>query len=192
MAFAAAELLAAGFTGLRTEQFGLPDGTPAAAEAAHRAATDRQQELAAALQPFETAAATRLSCGLLLMREMSGDEMTATVNDLNALAGVMGDLRELRLLDFASDLVDGHARSSPDPMRTAARHEHLQRRVAGRLVEVKEVLGGSTRLAAQCGFPPDGTMASADEVVDRVLRLYIDLIGRVTLAVLREESRRGG
>jgi hypothetical protein len=35
-------------------------------------------------------------------------------------------------------------------------------------------------------------MASADEVVDRVLRLYIDLIGRVASAVLREESRRSG
>ena len=195
MAFAAIELFAAGFKTVRAEEFGLPEGTAAAAESALRALADRQRTLAADLERFETAAATRLSCGVLLMREagagaMVDEELATCVNDLNALAGVMIEVCELRRLDIASDIVEGNARSSPAPQQTAARHADLQRRTAAGLERIRKALAGSSSLTALCGFPPDGTAPGAPEVIDRTVRLYVDLIGRLASSVLHDESRR--
>jgi hypothetical protein len=200
LTFAATELFAAGFTGVSAEDFGLPEGTAAAAEAANRAAADRQQILAAALDRFEAAAASRLSCGLVLMREhddaLSRDEAGRLVAALNAIADVMVDVRELRRLEFARRNVEGNDNA---PFRQAsARIDQLRRRGAACRERIRKGLARvagpqalgvqSTSLAEHCGFPHEGPIAP--NTVERVLRLYIDLIGRVAAATLHVESRR--
>jgi Zn-dependent protease with chaperone function len=196
MAFAAMELFAAGFKTVRAEEFGLPEGTATAAESALRAAADRQRTLGAQLELFETAAALRLSSGFLLIRQAGAgamvDELATCVSSLNALAGVMNEIRELRRLDVAIDIVEGNARSSPAPQQIAERRADLQRRSAACLERIRKGLARSASLTARCGFPPDGTTPDAPEVIDRTVRLYIDLIGRLACSVLYEESRRRG
>jgi hypothetical protein len=45
-------------------------------------------------------------------------------------------------------------------------------------------------LAERCGLAPDGPPASVSEVIDRALRMYLDLIGGAASAALDVESQQ--
>ena len=201
-AFAAGELFAAGFQSVRTADFDLAEGTATAAASEERTAIERQNALASTLEPFETKAACRLSCGVAFIRQSGSGgghhDATAVVDALNALGSVIADVWDLRRLDIASDIVEANVSSSPTPEHAAAHHQTMDRRVAACRERIRKALASvpcpaaftavPMTLAERCGMPPDGPLASASEVVDRVLRLYLELLGCVAAAVLHEES----
>ncbi len=191
MAFAAGELLAAGFESVNADDFDLADGTPAG-EADERA-LNRQRDLAPALEAFEAAAAIRLACALVLLGDSAdkarvpGLEIGSMVDASNALAGVMPDLRELRRLDTAAILVEQNAPSSPWPEQTAAHLRLLERKVANRREKVRTGLAGvacpsafavsPTTMAERCGLPSEGPLVSASEVIDLYAQAVLRNIG---------------
>ncbi len=196
-AFAAGELLSAGFDAVNAADFDLADGTPAGA--ADERALDRQGALALELEAFEAAAAVRLACALVLLGDaVRGQEIGSMVDASNALADVMADLRELRRLDTAAILVEQNVPSSPRPERTAAQLRLLERKVANRREKIRASLAGVAcpsglaaspmTLAERCGLPPDGPLVSASEVIDRALRLYLEVSGWLAAVALQLEA----
>ena len=133
-AFAAQELLLAGFSEVVAADFNLADGTHKAAVAALDQALERQRALAAPLEAFEAAAADRLSCALAMLRcstdpsDESRREVPSLVEALNALGEAIPGVHELRRLDIASQLVEANAESSPNGERAAAYARQLDRR----------------------------------------------------------------
>ena len=133
-AFAAQELLLAGFSEVVAADFDLADGTHKAAVAALDQALERQRALAAPLEAFEAAAADRLSCALAMLRcstdpsDEYRNEVPSLVEALNALGEAIPGVHELRRLDIASQLVEANAESSPNGERAAAYARQLDRR----------------------------------------------------------------
>jgi Zn-dependent protease with chaperone function len=204
MAFAAQELLCAGFASLNAADFQLEAGTAAAAVSADERALQEQRTLAPALESFEAAAARRLVCAVILSRRVAADghlpddDTGPMVTALNALADVMTDVRELHRLDLAGILIAQNAPSSPQPQQTAAQIDHVWRRIEAQQEKVRSGLmnvacpsgfaASPMTLADRCGFPPDGPPASASDVIDRVFRLYLELLGTLTARALQVEQ----
>ena len=204
MAFAAGELLAAGFDAVDAADFDLAEGTAAAAATADEQALDRQRDLAPALEAFEAAAAVRLACALVVLsnspREpgVPGQEIGSMIDAWNALATVMPDLRELHRLHTAAILIEQNAPSSSRPQQTAAQLRLLERKVANRCASVRGSLAGVAcppgfaaspmTLAERCGLPSDGQLVSAWEVIDRALRLHAEISGRLAAVALQLEA----
>jgi hypothetical protein len=202
-AVAASELLAAGFPSVVAEDFDLEDGTAAAAGAALAHATRRQQALHTPLSGFEAAAAELLSCTLMLrslsQSDSTGDDAGTLAAALNALAAAIPEARLLRRLDLAARLVEANASSSPKPEDAAAHLRQLERKVVacreklrGPLAAVDCPSGFTASpmtLAERCGVPSGGPFVPAAEIVDRVFKLYVDVLARlVGLASKAEES----
>ena len=203
-AFAAQELLAAGFTAVNAEDFGLPEGNAAAASSNVKRAIEQQRAHSPALEAFETAAVRRLACGLLLQREAVGEasrqahEAATMVEALNTLARIMPDVHELHRLANALALVEQNAPSSPVPEQTAARGRRLDRMIAGHRETIRGALTGVAcpsgfaaspmTLAERCGLPPDGPLASAPEVINRAVRLYFAILGQLTSVALQADA----
>ena len=202
-AVAASELLAAGFPSVDAEDFDLEAGTAAAAGAALARATRRQQSLHPPLSGFEAAAAERLSCSLMLrslgQSDSTGDDAGALAAALNALAAAIPEARLLRRLDLAARLVEANASSSPKPEDFAAHLRQLERKVVACRENVRGPLAtvdcppgfaaSPMTLAERCGVPSGGPFVPASEIVDRVFKLYADVLGRlVGLASKVEES----
>jgi hypothetical protein len=185
------------------EDFDLEEGTAAAAGAALAQATRRQQALDTPLSGFEAVAAERLSCTLMLRSlghsDSTGDDAGALAVALNALAAAIPEARLLRRLDLAARLVEANASSSPKPEDAAAHLRHLERKVIacreklrGPLAAVDCPSGFASSpmtLADRCGVPAGGPFVPASEIVDRVFKLYADVLARlVGLASKVEES----
>jgi Zn-dependent protease with chaperone function len=204
-AFAANQLLIAGFTAVDAADFGLAEGTEQAAIAAAEGAVARQQALAPALEAFEAAAIRRLSCADLLHGAGGSPdpshEAGALINVVNAIGGVIPDVRELRRLAGAALVVEQNAPSSPDAGRTAAQLRLLEgmivnrrKRIRGSLAAVACLSGfasSTMTLADRCGFGSDRYASSASEAVDRTVRLYIEVTGRLAAIALQQEASAG-
>ena len=192
-ATAAQELLAAGFEKVSAADFGLPAGTAAAAADALRAAETRQQELNTPLTAFEAAAGRWLACELAARRQGPADAVAAMVHAANALAAVMPALRELRILDFASVLVEHNTPPSHLAAQVAAHAGHLSRRVAARRERVAGALNAracpdgfaasTMTLAERCGVPAGGPFVEPPELFERAVRLHAEIMGRLCASV---------
>ena len=204
-AVAAQELLSAGFDAVNAADFDLSEGTAAAAMSADKRARDRQEAIATALEAFEAAAGRRLSCGLVLLRDVAG-ELSVSRNDVkimvdasNALATVIPDLRELSRLQMAAMLIEHNAPSSPWPEQTGAHLGELERRIAARRDKLRRDLtnvacppgfaASPMTLAERCGLPAGGPFVSASEAIERAVSLYSEIAGRLAAVALQVEER---
>jgi hypothetical protein len=199
-AFAAEALLSAGFSGVNAADFDLAAGTADGAKAAQEQALAQQRALLPALEAFESAAARRLSCALVLRRRSTGEATAdgAMIDAANALAKVMTDLGELRRLDLAARILAHNAPASPEAAQTATRLRYaelhvwnLRETIRRGLMDVAcppEFAASPMTLAERCGLPTGGPYAEAPDVIDRALRLYVDIFGRLASAALQVEA----
>jgi Zn-dependent protease with chaperone function len=195
-ALSAEERLAAG-AAIRREQFGLSDSTFESATSMQAWAQEQQCNVALALDAFESAAARRLACGLILAARRSSPDARPLGDVFNLVAGVMPDLDEAQLFFTAlRSLTELPAEAAPS---ANVRIASLGTRIGKILDHVGSELAGPCpsaitshpmSVAAWCGIRPDAEGAVDLTVLERAPAVYSELLGRiVTIArAIEDES----
>ena len=202
-AFCAEQLLLAGIA-IPPGSFELAEATVSAAESAQTWAAGQQQQSAPALQRFEDAAARRLACAARLDAKWSqSSDARSLAEAFDAVAAVLTHVHETRRLMFAERLifeaVSARQASGGEAPNAAAQIAALGERIVACLQRLRHGLetvncpgpltSVPTSLAARCGLDAATLDENAVSVVDRVMALYWDLLGRLASTCLRVEER---
>ena len=196
-AFAAEELLLAGYRLENGDAFELAEVTPQCAASTQVWAIEQLRALSPALDAFDSTAVRRLACGIRLTAALTDSpEPRAILDTLQAVTRTMGDFRELRRFDIARGMLEQLHDASPQLGATsrviklseeikacrARMREHLRTVSCPQWLSTEPV-----DVATWCGLSAQRE-APSHEVLDRVLSLYFDLLGRLTVVALDAEE----
>jgi len=198
-AISALKLFDASFKSLDAKAFGLQTATRDEAKSLASMIARQQQALAATLQPFDSAAISRLTHGVALAgRGGSGEDLAPVLTAVNAMAAVVPVLVELRQWVNVLEVVEGNLEGAPSVVQAKACVGQIREAIANRLRRVHDSLilitgpdGRSSTaptLAALCGLSPSTPPEQAEGVIQRAWRLYFDFLGQLTAATLQVEE----
>jgi Zn-dependent protease with chaperone function len=199
-AFLAEELLTAGLTIGDPQQFDIAESTFDGAASAQRWAIDQQKLEARELEAFEESAGKSLAYGLAL-----ASRKEASLADLcrlfNAVSDVVPHVHGLRRLDIAISILVRAADAPEAPATVRPRIQSLVNRVNASYAHVRRYLGdlpcppsfSSRPMSAVqwCGLSAGADALSPPEVIERLLRIYTELLGQIVAIAMEEQIENG-
>ena len=203
-AYAAQELLLAGFPAVGAQDFDLPAGTMAAATQAEERALEQQRGIGLRLDEFEGAASRLLgSAAVLLVRRSTQEGPQGEVGVLTDAAKALGEaipeVRELDRLVFARATLQYNSGEAEQAEQIGARLGFLDGAITNRIGKIQRLLAGvqcppafsatAMTLDVRCGLPSNGSAARPDEVSDRLYKLYVEILGRLAALALEAEAQ---
>lgn len=202
-AYAAQELLLAGFPAVGAHDFDLPAGTMPAAREADERALEQQRALAPKLNEFESGASRLLASAAVLLGRRAAqhglqDNAGLLVDAVNVLGEAIPDVRELDRFVFAHATLQYNSGEAAESEQMAARIRHVDGAIKNRLEKIQRLLSNvecppgfaaaPMRLDARCGLGATGSAAGGDDVSNRVYQLYGELVGRLAALALEFDA----
>jgi Zn-dependent protease with chaperone function len=196
-AFAAGEILRAGLGLESGAQFELAEPTAACAASTEAWAVEQIQALAPALDAMDEAAARRLACAARLAAEAGGaGNPRVLAATFDAVARGMPAVRDLRRFAYPFELLGQLTAASP---QVGVSRSALAKEIKGCRARMREALAGTAcpdwlsetpaDLATWVGLTK-APEASTAAVMERVMRCYVDLLGRLAAVALEVEDAR--
>ena len=197
--FTAQELFSAGFSNLKAEEFGLPEGTPEGVRKADQQYEARQHALIPALEAFEASVRNRLAAALALAEDESSREQTRSlVTAANALARAIPLGHELRRLESTWQTLAHNASGKESNGQLGKRAEEIAAMISTRCSRLETELTAvacpsapgaeKTSLAERCGLRAENRDA-ASEIAQEMLGSYYEILCRLAAAALSVEAR---
>jgi Zn-dependent protease with chaperone function len=210
-ALGAQELIAAGWERVDPTAFELKDGTLDGARDGAAQASAQLRKLSEVLALYENAAGRRIACAVSLLttptgpapgrldlttRESLSDQTPPLVDALNALAGAMPALNELRRLKVFEVLLEHNRSSSKSQEGVNAQARQIDRRAQierGRAIAALSATpdplpeAGPQKLTRTLGLE-GALLVDAMDVVSRAVNLNMVVLGRLTSIALEVEA----
>ena len=197
--FTAQELFGAGYSTLKAEEFGLPDGTPEGVRKAEQQYESRQRALIPAFEAFEASVRNRLAAALALSEDESTRDATRSlVTAANALARAIPVGHELRRLESTWQTLAHNASGTESNDQLGKRAEQVSAMISTRCsslntdltgIACPPVLGAAgVSLAERCGLRSENPDAASD-IAEEMVASYYEILCRLTAAALAVEAR---
>jgi hypothetical protein len=196
--FTAQELFSAGFSKLKAEEFGLPDGTPEGVRKADQQYEAGQRALIPKFDAFEAIVRHRLSAALALAEdEASREQLRSLVTASNALAGAMALGHELRRLESTWRTLTHNASGKERNEQLAKRAELVSAMISKRCSQLESELTGVAcppalggrpmSMAERCGLRA-ANRDDPSEIAGEMLWSYYEILCRLAAAALSVEA----